>query len=300
MTPGPPHPDTHTVDDGLVRRLIAGQFPRWAGLEVRRWPSGGTVNAMFRLGEAMVVRLPLAEGGAADVSGERTWLPRLAPHLPVRIPEVLGAGEPAHGYPWPWSVYRWLPGDLPEPGALAAPVPLAEDLAAFVTAMRDITLPGAPRAHRGGPLSSLDAETRAAIGRLRGLPAENVDCDAVTAVWEEALRLPDADGPPVWLHADLMPGNLLVDGDGRLASVIDFGCAGAGDPACDLFPAWNLLPPEGRKAFRAALAVDDATWTGGRARTLSQAVIALPYYRHTNPAMARNARHVIRAVLGEV
>ncbi len=102
----------------------------------------------------------------------------------------------------------------------------------------------------------------------------------------------------MWLHADLMPGNLLVDG-GRLASVIDFGCMGLGDPACDLFPAWNLLPRDAREIFRAALAVDDETWIRGRARTLSQALIALPYYRRTNPAMAHNARHVIRAVLDE-
>ncbi len=168
-----------------------------------------------------------------------------------------------------------------------------------MAAMRSITLPGAPRAHRGGPLASLDAATRAAIGRLRTLPQEGIDCDAVTAVWEEALCTPDWDGPPVWLHADLMPGNLLVDGDGRLASVIDFGCVGAGDPACDLFPAWNLLPADARAVFRRALDVDDATWRRGRGRTLSQALIALPYYRETNPGMASNARHVIRAVLAE-
>lgn len=100
----------------------------------------------------------------------------------------------------------------------------------------------------------------------------------------------------MWLHADLMPGNLLVR-DGRLTSVIDFGCTGVGDPACDLFPAWNLLPAAAREVFRTALGVDDATWIRGRGRALSQALISLPYHRRTNPAMARNARHVIRAVL---
>lgn len=292
------HPGMHPVDDDLVRRLIAAQFPQWAGLAVRRWPSGGTVNAMYRLGDDMVVRLPLVQGGAGDVLMEREWLPRLAPRLPARIPEVLGAGEPAQGYQWPWSVYRWLAGEHPEAGALTEPVLLAGDLAAFVAAMRSITLPDAPKAHRGGPVASLDAATRAAIRELRGIPEEGVDCAAVAAVWEQALRAPGWDGPPVWLHADLMPGNLLIDG-GRLASVIDFGCVGAGDPACDLFPAWNLLPADAREVFREALAVDDATWIRGRGRTLSQALIALPYYRRTNPAMARNARHVIRAVLGE-
>jgi aminoglycoside phosphotransferase (APT) family kinase protein len=298
MNAGQMHPGMHPIDDDLVRRLVAGQFPQWAGLAVERWPSGGTVNAMYRLGDDMVVRLPLVRGGAEDVSMEQEWLPRLAPQLPTRIPEVLGAGKPAQGYPWPWSVYRWLAGEHPEAGALSEPMLLAEDLAAFVAAMRSITLPAAPQAHRGGPVASLDAETRAAIKELRGIPQEDVDCDAAAAVWEEALRAPDWDGPPVWLHADLMPGNLLVDG-GRLASVIDFGCTGRGDPACDLFPAWNLLPRDARQVFREALAVDDEAWIRGRGRTLSQALIALPYYRRTNPAMAHNARHVIRAVLDE-
>ncbi|MDN3296359.1 aminoglycoside phosphotransferase family protein [Streptomyces ficellus] len=298
MSTGQMHPGMHPIDDDLVRRLIAGQFPRWAELAVERVPSSGTVNAMYRLGGDMVVRLPLVQGGAKDVSMERERLPRLAPRLPTAIPEVLAAGEPAEGYPWPWAVYRWLAGQNPEPGALSEPLLLAGDLAAFVAAMRAITLPGAPQAHRGGPVASLDAETRAAIEELRGIPQEGVDCDAAAAVWQEALRAPGRQGPPVWLHADLMPGNLLVDGS-RLTSVIDFGCLGVGDPACDLFPAWNLLPADARKVFREALGVDDATWIRGRGRTLSQALIALPYYRRTNPAMAHNARHVIRAVLGE-
>jgi aminoglycoside phosphotransferase (APT) family kinase protein len=298
MSTGLMHPGMQDIDDDLVRRLIAGQFPQWAGLAVSRWPSGGTVNAMYRLGEDMVVRLPLVQAGAADVSMEQVWLPRLGSRLPTRIPEVLGAGKPAQGYPWPWSVYRWLAGKHPEVGALSEPLLLAEDLAGFVAAMRSITLPDAPKAHRGGPLASLDADTRAAINELRGIRQEDVDCDAAASVWEKALRAPDWDGPPVWLHADLMPGNLLIEA-GRLASVIDFGCTGVGDLACDLFPAWNLLPVDARQIFREALAVDDATWIRGRGRTLSQALIALPYYRETNPAMAHNARHVIRTILDE-
>nr|WP_274911463.1 aminoglycoside phosphotransferase family protein [Streptomyces sp. WZ-12] len=294
------HPGMFPIDAGLVRRLIAGQFPQWAGLAVQRFPSGGTVNAMYRLGDDLVVRLPLVRGGIGDVLREREWLPRLAPLLPVAVPEVRGAGEPAEGYPWPWSVYRWLAGEAPRVGALVEPARLGGELAAFVRAMGSVALPGAPAAHRGGPLVSLDASTRAAIEELRGIPRENIDCDAALAVWDEAVRAPDWDGPPVWLHADLMPGNLLVDGGG-LGAVIDFGCLGAGDPACDLFPAWNLLPVgDGRDTFRGALGLDGATWLRGRARTLSQALNALPYYRTTNPTMAQNARHVIREVLGEV
>ncbi|WP_243773619.1 aminoglycoside phosphotransferase family protein [Actinomadura barringtoniae] len=291
------HADMVPIDEGLVRRLVAAQFPQWAELGLERFPSGGTVNAMYRLGEDMVVRLPLVEAGVKGVSLEQEWLPRLAGRLPTAIPEVLGAGDPTHEYPLPWSVYRWLEGENPEAGAVRDSK-LAEDLAAFVTVMRGIVLPGAPKAYRGGPLTLLDASTSAAIEELRGIPQEGIDCDAVAAAWEDALAAPDWDGPPVWLHADLMPGNLLVD-DGRLTGVIDFGCTGIGDPACDLFPAWNLLPTDAREVFRQALGVDDATWRRGRGRTLSQALIALPYYRTTNPAMAHNARHVIRTVLEE-
>lgn len=300
MSTGEPRPDPHSTDEDLVGRLVAGQFPRWAGMTVEWFPSGGTVNSMYRLGAGMAVRLPLRSGGVEDVRRERRWLPRLAPELPTAVPEVLGVGEPAEGYPWPWSVYRWRAGVNPEAGALSESVPLARDLAEFVAAMWRVSLPGAPEAHRGGPLSSLDAETRAAIDELRVIPAEGVNCDAALAIWEHALRAPDWSGPPVWLHADLMPGNLLVDEGGRLTSVIDFGCTGVGDPACDLFPAWNLLPADARRAFRVALDVDEATWARGRARTLSQALVALPHYRNSNPSMAHNARHVIRTVLGEV
>src|SRR5437763_8332877 len=227
--------------DDLIRGLIAAQFPQWADLAIKRWPSDGTVNAMFRLGDDMVVRLPLRKGGAKDIALEQVWLPRLASLLPVTIPSVLAAGKPSDSYPWPWSVYQWLTGEHPLAGALSEPMLLAHHLAGFVEAMRSIALPDAPMAYRGGPLGLLDAPTRTAIEQLRGMPEENVDCDAVTAIWEKALQLPDWGEPLVWLHADLMPGNLLVDGD-RLTAVIDFGCAGAGDPACDLFPAWNLLP----------------------------------------------------------
>lgn len=167
MSQGQPYVGTHPPDEDLVRRLIAAQFPRWSGLSVRRFPSGGTVNAVHRLGEDLLVRLPLAEGGAGDVLREQEWLPRLGPLLPARIPEVLGAGEPTGEYPWPWSVQRWLVGEHPDSGALNEPVLLAKDLAEFVAAMRCVGLPGAPGAYRGGPLSSLDPATRAALAELR-------------------------------------------------------------------------------------------------------------------------------------
>lgn len=126
-----------------------------------------------------------------------------------------------------------------------------------------------------------------------------IDTEAATAAWEVSLRAPGWDGPPVWVHSDLMPGNLLSDraGRGRLGGVIDFGTVGVGEPASDLIPAWNLLPAGVRDGFRTALAADDAAWARGRGWALSMALIQLPYYLHTNPTLAENARHVIAEVL---
>jgi aminoglycoside phosphotransferase (APT) family kinase protein len=294
MRTGRMHADEAEIDTALVRRLLAGQFPRWAELPLRRFPSAGTVNAVYRLGESMAVRLPLNEGGAGDVAKEARWLPRLAPGLPVAVPEVLGVGSPAAGYPWPWAVHRWLDGAAPVVGELADPAGLAGGLAAFVGALQRIDPEGGPSAYRGGPLGAADAGTRAAIGALYG----EIDTAAATAAWESALGAPGWQGRPVWLHGDLMPGNLLLGG-GRLSAVIDFGTLGVGDPAIDTITAWNLLPAAARAGFRAALGVDGATWARGRGWALSMALIQLPYYRDTNPAMAANARHVIGQVLAE-
>lgn len=288
------HADEVHTDVALVRRLVAAQFPRWADRRVEAVASSGTDNAMYRLGADLAVRLPRIESAVGDVALEQWWLPRLAPSLPVAVPVPLAEGRPGAGFPFPWSVYRWLDGANPLPGDLAEPDRLATDLAAFVIALRGVDPTGAPAAGRGVPLSTRDAPTRAAIGQLDGV----VDTAAVTAVWDEARRLPERAGPPTWAHGDLSPGNVLLAG-GRLTGVIDFACAGVGDPTVDLIVAWNLLPARVRPVFRAALAVDDDTWLRGRGWALSISLIQLPYYRDTNPALAANSRHVIREVLAD-
>jgi aminoglycoside phosphotransferase (APT) family kinase protein len=292
------HADELSIDAELVRRLLAGQFPRWAELPIEPVPSAGTDNALYRLGDDLSVRLPRIRGATADVDRAHRWLPRLAPLLPVAIPEPLGRGEPAEGYPWRWSVYRWLDGENPVVGQLADPRALVAELARFITALRGIDPTDAPLSGRGEPLRERDAPTRTAIDAVRGMVDNDIDIDAVTAAWDSALHAPTWGGPLVWIHGDLSPGNLLVVAN-RLGAVIDCGGVGLGDPACDLVIAWNLLPASVRDDFRTAVGIDDAAWARGRGWALSIALIQLPYYHATNLPLAANSRHVISEVVAD-
>jgi aminoglycoside phosphotransferase (APT) family kinase protein len=293
------HVDEVDVDVALVGRLLAAQFPQWADLAIAPVHSAGTDNAIYRLGSDMAVRLPRIERATGQVDKEHQWLPRLAPHLPLAIPVPRALGTPGEGYPWQWSVYQWLEGETATIERIADLCEAARDLAHFVAALQRIDLSGGPppgvhNSFRGVPLSTRDAQTRAAIASLDGM----LNTGAVTAAWDEALQAPAWHGSPVWIHGDLSPLNLLVQ-RGRLSAVIDFGCLGVGDPACDLQVAWNLLSAQTRDVFRAALPVDDATWTRGRGWALSVGLIALPYYQSTNPVLAGIARRAIEEALAD-
>lgn len=225
---------------------------------------------------------------------EHRWLPWLAPSLPVPVPGPLGKGTPAEGYPWQWSVYRWLDGETPAVGRLAAPHALAADLAEFITALHRIDPRTGRRPTAANPWRP---GTRRPAPRWRSCPASSTPTRR-SPPGETALQAPAWPGPAVWIHADLQPGNLLTV-RGRLAAVIDFGCLGLGDPAVDLIVAWYLLPADTRDVFRKALGTDDATWARGRGWALSIALSELRYYRDTNPVMAAIARQVIEEVRTE-
>jgi len=289
--------DARAIDASLVERLIATQFPRWAGLPVRAAEPQGNDNRTFRLGETLSVRQPSAERYAAQVEKEQAWLPKLAPHLPLPIPAPVARGAPGEGYPFAWSINRWLEGETARTAPIADLVRFAIDVTAFLRALQRIDPAGGPSPGphcfwRGGPLAVYDGQTRQDILAS----ADTIDGRAATEVWEAALAA-TWRGPGVWFQGGVVANNLLVGESGRLCAVIDFGCCGVGDPACDLTLAWTLLDGESRDAFRDAVALDAATWARARGWALWKALLLCAGDR-CHPELERSPL-VIEAVIAE-
>ncbi|VXB33399.1 aminoglycoside phosphotransferase family protein [Aeromicrobium sp. 9AM] len=280
----------------LVRRLLESQFPELAGLPIRRVTESGTDHDLYRVGGELLARLPVLEWAPGQAEQDQRWIRALAPHLPLQVPDIVAIGRPGEGYPWPWTLVTWFTGDVVT-GDNVDLAAAAVDLAEFVIALQGVPTSGAQvrtGRSRGAPLSHQDPGVRPRIDEL----AEEIDAAAVTAAWEDALAAPPWQGPPVWLHADIQPGNLIVR-DRRLVAVIDFGGIGAGDPAVDLMPAWNLFEGESRRAFLDALGHDDATRRRARGWVLAPALQGLGYYRESFPEFSEACRRRIEAVLDD-
>ncbi|MFU8947955.1 aminoglycoside phosphotransferase family protein [Mycetocola zhadangensis] len=289
----PMHGDEIQIDAGLVSRLLADQFPEGRGMALREFRSIGTVNAIYRLGSNLLVRLPRRARWAADLDREREILPRLESRLPLAIPRPVFAGSPSEDYPSTWAIYEWINGATYSDNTIRNEAQAARDLASFVTELRRLEVSGAPPAGRR-PLSELDGSTREAIARASGL----IDAERALAVWDGDSRTEPWKSSPVWIHTDLLRPNLLAH-NGRLTAVLDWGGAGVGDPAADAIAAWSVFTARGRQVFRRSLGVDDATWQRARAYALHQAALIIPYYRDTNPEFMLTAVRTVREVLAD-
>jgi aminoglycoside phosphotransferase (APT) family kinase protein len=288
----------HNIDinESLARKLVVTQFPQWADLPIKSVKFGGWDNRTFRLGEKMSLRLPSAAPYAAQVEKEQHWLPKLAPFLPLPIPTPLAMGNPDKNYPWHWSIYQWIEGENATIESIEDLQEFAITLAHFLAALQNIDSAGGPKLgrhnfFRGGSLNIYDAETRTALIALSG----KIDTDLATEVWEGAIRS-KWHSKPVWLHGDVAPSNLLVK-NGRLNAIIDFGCSGVGDPACDLTIAWTLFSGASREAFFTALPLDGATWARARGWALWKALITLAETIETDIHKSKNAKYRINEVL---
>lgn len=289
--------DIADIDEQLARRLVDSQFPQWTGLPVTSVEVNGHDNRTFRLGDELTVRLPSGDWYALQVDKEQRWLPILAPQLPLPIPTPVAKGSPGQDYPYPWSIYRWLDGQIATPATIDDLTRFATDLAGYLVALRQVDpvdgpAPGRHNFFRGGPLTTYADETLRSVAAL----GNEIPRDAVLRVWDDAVSTLWR-GEPVWFHGDVAIGNLLVR-NGALAAVIDFGCCGVGDPACDMVIAWTLLSGHSRDAFRRAVAVDPATWARGRGWALWKALITLVGNLERGTAAAE-PRRVIQQVLAD-
>ncbi len=287
------HADEIEVRASLVRALVDRQFPEWAGLPLQPVTAFGTDHRLFRLGEELLVRMPVYAGSAEQAVSDAAWLPRLAPHLPADVPVPVAVGEPDASFPFAWSVVPWLPGEPLEDIAVDRPE-LATDLADFVLALRGVDTSGGPRPTGTARGMALDPDWPVEQQILDH--ADLVDVDRARAVWRAALDAGPWPGPEVWIHGDLLGGNLLVR-DGRLSAVIDWGPMKVADPAPDVAPAWTLFAGESQRIYLERLAVDDATWARARAWVMLPALAGIRYYEKTVPAFSGRSRRHLDAVL---
>jgi len=292
-------PDPH-----LVTRLLREQTPHLADLPVRRSHASGSSNWVFRVGDALAVRLPRSDDYAGDLVKEVRWLPRLASQLPAAVPEVVAVGEPSTTFPRPWAVVSWVPGDLPLGLDSERQVLLAESLGAFLRGLHavdatDVPVGSAHWGYRcGEPVTDeIDGWAEHAAAEL----ADRYDPTRVREAWRRLREVPAATEAARWVHTDLSEENLLVHDDGRLAGVIDFGAMGVGDRSVDLLYAWSIFDAPAREVLRAASGVDDATWTRARAWAfVGPGLLTVAHYRHTMPDRTKRLTAMVEAVAAEV
>lgn len=287
-----------SIDENLVQRLVAIQFPQWKHLTIKSVANQGWDNRTFHLGNEMLIRLPSDNDYANQVEKEHYWLPKLRPFLPLAIPEPLALGEPTDEYSWKWSIYRFIPGESAATAKITSLSDCACVLAEFLIALHQIDTTGGPLSgfhsfYRGGSLSVYDAETKKAIAILQ----KKIDTESVFDIWENALRT-TWNKPPVWVHGDISAGNLLLQ-NGRLNAIIDFGQLSVGDPACDLVIAWTLFKDKSRDVFQDKLSLDKDTWDRGRAWALWKALITASGLTNPNNVEAARCMQIINEVIAD-
>ena len=294
------------VSADLVRRLLADQHPDLARLPVA-FLANGWDNELYRIGEELLARLPRRALGAQIITNEQRWLPGLAPRLPLPIPYPERTGVPGCGYPYPWSVVPYLPGVPAAQASAFDPAGAAAAVGGFLGALHVPAPADAPaNPSRGVPLAERADTFAANLTLLTGYAGQDQpDRDAVQRVWDAALAAPGYDGPPVWLHGDLHPANILVN-DGQVSGVIDFGDITAGDPAGDLSVAWMLLPPDRHDSFWSAYQAaggtgsrpGDALRARARGWALNFAIVFLAH-SEDNPVLQETGCRTLRTVLAD-
>jgi aminoglycoside phosphotransferase (APT) family kinase protein len=293
------HPNQLRVTVPTVRTLVDEQFPQWRTQEVRPVDSGGTVNALFRIGDQLLARFPLEPG---DIESTRRWLEseaaaarELLGRTRFPTPEPVALGEPGPGYPLPWSVLTWLPGIVATEQDPGESIAFAHDVAEFIQGVRAISTRGRTfrGTGRGGDLRSHDQWVQTCFERSEQL----LDVPRLRRIWADLRVLPRIAGD-VMNHGDLIPGNVLVS-SGRLAGVIDVGGMKPADPALDLVGGWHLLEAGPRQVLRDDLRCGDLEWERGKAWAFEQAIGLVGYYAESNRAMSLLGRRTLHRIMAD-
>lgn len=260
----------------IACKLIAEQFPEYADLPITDVEKQGHDNRTYRLGDHMLIRMPTAADYALKVPKEQELLPKLAKRLSINIPAPIQMGKPSADYPYPFSIYKWLPGKSINLLTLKAQdkEQLAFDMAKFLKELQAINdvegpEPGQHNWWRGDHVSVYDKGAREQIVEL----AEIIDTSKALALWDKACAT-RWNKTPIWIHGDFAIGNILLDG-GKLSAVIDFGGAAVGDPACDLVIAWTYLSGNAREIFISKMDMEEDTWLRARGWALWKATFEL-------------------------
>jgi aminoglycoside phosphotransferase (APT) family kinase protein len=285
----------------LARKLIAHQFPKYSILQITDVEKQGHDNRTYRLGRHMLIRIPTAEKYALSVLKERELLPQLAKYLSINIPTPIKMGKPSADYPYPFSIYKWLPGKSINLLKLTNhdQEQLAFDLAKFLKELQAINdiegpEPGQHNWWRGDHVSVYDKETREQIAEL----AEIIDASKALALWDQACAT-KWNKQPVWIHGDFADGNILIKNN-KLSAVIDFSGTAVGDPACDLVIAWAYLSGKAREIFVNEINMDSDTVLRARAWALWKATFELCKIADKNSMEARSQKQIIDEVTNEL
>jgi len=292
--------EKHLFDANFANRLVSKQFPNFANFLIQPLASGGTDNAVFRLGNELAIRIPVASYAGGQLQKEIDLLPRFS-HLPLPVPEIVGVGELSALLNDKWYIYRWIEGEDVTKQPLVDLHLQATSLAVFILELRNVSpLPkyasGEHNHSRGVALAELDQPTRTAISTV----SDEFESNVLQVLWNDALSAQPHSAPAAWLHGDLHAGNMLADANGNLAAIIDFGLAGVGDPAIDLMPAWWVFDRESRDVFKRALNAGQAEWARGRGWALSVALNAYSYYRGSDKTqLTKMSREAIVRLLSD-
>ena len=291
------HDDEVNIDEQIACQLIVEQFPQWQSKNVRRVVTDGTVNAIFRIGTDLAARLPLRSAEPTDSSmalaRQTAAMRELAACCSVPTPAPVAGGSPGTGYPLQWSVQTWLPGTVATPTGLEHSAVFARDLANLVQSLRAAPTRGRhfSGSGRGGAMEDSDAWMEICFRESDGL----LPVDRLRALWAKFRCIPASDRE-MMTHGDLIPGNLLVDGE-RLVGVLDGGGFAPTDPSLDLVAAWHMLDTARRAVFRRELVCDNVQWWRGAAWAFIQAMGLVWYYRETNPGMSMLGQTALTRIL---